>query len=137
MRSPFHRRMRARWTGRFALLTFLVGGATGAMFGDPVGTWRGRSTCHVRPSTCRDEVVVYRITRTAGSDSLSLDGRKVVDGDEVEMGVLACSYDAAHGQLTCPIPIGVWRFTMRGDRLDGELRRTDGTMLRTVSTRRG
>ncbi|MCA1837500.1 MAG: hypothetical protein LC674_01580, partial [Actinobacteria bacterium] len=27
-----------------------------------LGTWRGTSVCLVRPSSCHDEVVVYRIT---------------------------------------------------------------------------
>jgi hypothetical protein len=101
---------------------------------DPFGTWRGTSLCNVRPSACRDETVVYRITRTTARDSLALDGRKIVNGAEVEMGVLGCRFDAASGRLTCPIPSGVWRFTIRGDSLVGELRRSDGTKVRDVRT---
>jgi hypothetical protein len=103
---------------------------------DPVGTWRGSSLCHVRPSACHDERVVYRITRTTAPDSLALDGRKIVDGAEVEMGVLACRFDAPSARLTCPIPNGVWQFTIRGDSLVGELRRSDGTKVRDVRTGR-
>lgn len=46
---------------------------------NPVGVWRGTSLCTVRPSPCHDEVVVYYITRANGSDSLTLDARKIVD----------------------------------------------------------
>ena len=32
-----------------------------------IGVWRGTSICLVRPSSCHDEVVVYRITGWAGA----------------------------------------------------------------------
>ena len=53
---------------------------------NPVGSWRGTSRCLVRPSACNDEVVVYRAARVGTSDSLSLDARKIVSGQEEEMG---------------------------------------------------
>jgi len=100
----------------------------------PVGVWRGTSTCPVRPSSCNDEVVVYRITRTTG-DSVAFDGRKVVRGEEQEMGVLGCRVAPAN-QLTCVIPQGVWRFTVRADSLVGELRHPDNTKFRDVRASR-
>jgi hypothetical protein len=103
---------------------------------DPVGTWRGTSLCQVRPSACNDEIVVYRITRTTARDSLALDGRKIVNDAEVEMGVLGCRLDATSARLTCPIQSGVWQFTIRGDSLVGELRLPDGTKVRDVRTAR-
>jgi hypothetical protein len=103
---------------------------------DVAGTWRGTSLCLVRPSACRDEVVVYRITRTTSPDSLLLDARKIVNGAEEEMGVLACRLDATAARLTCPIPRGLWQFTVRGDSLVGELRLPDGVRFRDVRTRR-
>jgi hypothetical protein len=103
---------------------------------DPIGTWRGTSLCQVRPSACHDESVVYRITRTPARDSLAIDGRKIVDAAEVEMGVLGCRFDAPNARLTCPMPNGVWQFTIRGDSLVGELRLPDGTKVRDVRTTR-
>lgn len=103
---------------------------------DPLGTWRGTSLCQTRPSACRDENVVYRITPTTTRDSLALDGRKIVDAAEVEMGVLGCRFEAPSARLTCPIPNGVWQFTIRGDSLVGELRLPDGTKVRDVRTKR-
>ena len=101
-----------------------------------MGTWRGTSLCQGRPSACHDESVVYRITRTPTRDSLALDGRKIVNAAEVEMGVLGCRLDAPSARLTCPIPNGVWQFTIRGDSLVGELRRSDGAKNRDVRTGR-
>ena len=103
---------------------------------DPVGTWRGTSLCQVRPSACRDESVVYRITRTPTRDSLAVDGRKIVNAAEVEMGVLGCRLDAPSARLTCPLSNGVWQFTIRDDSLVGELRLSDGTKVRDVRAAR-
>ena len=103
---------------------------------NPVGVWRGTSLCRVRPSPCHDEIVVYRITRVSASDSLSLDARKIVNGQEEEMGVLGCRAGASGSLVTCTIPSGVWRFTIRGDSLVGELRLPDNRKFRDVATAR-
>ena len=101
-----------------------------------VGVWRGTSSCLVRPSSCNNDVVVYRISRTQATDSVAVDARKVVDGQEVEMGVLGCGVDAQGRQITCSIPNGVWHFTIRGDSLVGELRLPDSTRVRDVRAAR-
>jgi hypothetical protein len=101
---------------------------------DPVGTWRGTSLCLVHPSACRDESVVYRITRTNTSDSLSMDARKIESGQEEDMGVLGCRFDASTSRLICAMRNGVWDFTIRRDSLVGELRLPDGTRFRDVRT---
>lgn len=97
-----------------------------------VGVWRGTSTCTVRPSPCKDEIVVYRITRAAAGDSVLVDARKIVNAREEEMGVLACRVGTG-ASLTCAMRNGVWRFTVRGDSLVGELRLPDGTRYRDVA----
>lgn len=101
----------------------------------PVGTWRGTSTCLVRPSPCHDEVVVYRITPTRTTDSLSMDARKIVRGQEEEMAVLGCRV-APPDRLDCYMRNGTWRFHLRGDSLVGELRLPNGTKFRDVRTKR-
>jgi hypothetical protein len=98
----------------------------------PIGTWRGTSACVVRPSACKDEVVVYRIALKGRNDSLSIDGRKIVEGKEVEMGLLACQLNAPRAYITCVIPTGKWRFRARHDSLVGQLRLQDGTLFRDV-----
>ena len=130
--------MRHRLPHVAAIITSLVALKLPAQMpsGDPVGTWRGTSTCQVRPSACHDETAVYHITRMAVRDSFAIDGRRVVNGEEVEMGVLSCRFDATRAQLTCAIPQGVWRFTIRGDSLVGEMRSPDGTKTRDVRTAR-
>ena len=100
----------------------------------PVGIWRGTSVCLVRPSACNDEIVVYRITPMKAADSLAVDARKIVRGEEQEMGVLGCRLTPLSGRLTCTIPHGVWHFRVRNDSLTGELRLLDNTRFREVRT---
>jgi len=102
----------------------------------PVGVWRGTSLCLVRPSACKDEVVVYRITRAKSEDSVNMDARRIVNGEEQEMGVLTCSLAMTNGSLTCSIPQGTWQFRVRNDSLVGELRLPNNTKFRDVRARR-
>ena len=102
---------------------------------DAVGVWRGTSLCTKRPSACNDEIVVYRITRVNKSDSLSIAAYKIVNGKEDWMGVIGCRV-ASGGQLRCPMPQGVWYFTVSQDSLVGELRLPDNTKFRDVRTAR-
>ena len=104
--------------------------------GTPVGTWRGESACLVRPSACNDEIVVYRITPMKAADSLAIDARKLVRGEEQEMGVLRCRAARLSGQITCTLPQGAWHFSVRNDSLTGELRLLDNTRYREVRTKR-
>ena len=100
----------------------------------PVGTWRGTSLCLVRPSPCNDEVVVYRIAPTKAADSLTIDARKIVRGEEEEMGVLTCHFTVSDASLTCAMPRGTWLFRARNDSLVGELRLPDNVKFRDVRT---
>ena len=97
-----------------------------------VGTWRGTSVCLVRPSACNDEIIVYRIAHTKAADSLRVDARKIVRGEEQEMGVLTCCFTMPNGPLTCAMPQGAWQFHVRNDSLVGELRLSDRTKFRAV-----
>lgn len=104
-----------------------------------LGTWRGTSVCLVRPSPCNNEIVVYRITPRPAHDSVAVDARKIVRGQEEEMGVLTCrlaSATAPAAEITCAMPNGVWRFRVRGDTLLGELRLPDSTRFRDVRAAR-
>ena len=102
----------------------------------PVGTWRGTSVCLVHPSACHDEIVVYRIARTNAADSVTVDARKIVRGEEQEMGVLSCRFTSPSGPVTCAMPLGTWQFRIRNDSLVGELRLPDNRKFRDVRAMR-
>ena len=130
----------ARILGAFFAITLVL--ARGALAQspapppNPLGVWRGTSICLVRPSPCNDEIAVYRITRANAGNGLSVDARKIVKGKEEEMGVLDCSFAGLAAQITCKMPNGVWRFTIRGDSLVGDLRLPDNTKYREVRASR-
>lgn len=62
----------------------------------------------------------------------TLDARKMVGGEEQEMGVLGCRLVSPKGRLTCAMPRGVWHFNGRNDSLTGELLLLDNTRVREV-----
>ena len=117
-------------------LPFAATGAQTQAAPDAIGTWRGTSLCLVQPSACKNETVVYRVKRIGTADSVSFDARKIVNGAEEEMGVLGCLVSRPTNTVTCTMPNGTWRFTVRGDSLVGELRLPDGTKFRDVRTSR-
>ena len=133
--------MKIRLAG-FALASVLAHGANAQsqshppLTMNPVGVWRGTSVCMVRPSACNDEIVVYRITQMKTADSVTIDGRKIVHGEEQEMGILACHVVSPNGQITCVIPQGTWHFSVHNDSLTGELRGRDNTKHRDVRAAR-
>lgn len=98
----------------------------------PSGLQRGPLIALVRPSACNDESVVYRIAPTTAADSVTVDARKIVRGEEEEMGVLTCHLAALTSSLMCPFARGTWMFRVRNDSLVGELRLTDDTKFRDV-----
>lgn len=101
----------------------------------PVGTWRGESTCVVKPSACHDEDSVYRISETAQSpNKLTLSGNKIVDGKEINMGSGECAYDAKAGTIDCPLPNGnSIHLEVKGKSMQGTMTLKDGTLWRKIS----
>ena len=133
------RRESAHWVFVAIAATFVIAGSAHAqkpVVVDPAGVWRGTSLCTVHPSPCHDEVVVYRITHEKTRDSLSIDARKIVNGQEEEMGVIGCKATEQGSKLTCMMGNGMWAFAVRGDSLVGELRLPNKTKYRDVRTAR-
>ena len=89
-----------------------------------VGSWRGTSTCMVKDSPCRDEIIVYRISAVAGKPrTFSVMGSKIVEGREVVMGTGEWMYDAASHALKFDSPHGKFVLFIRGDKMEGGLLR--------------
>ena len=106
-----------------------------AVTANPVGVWRGTSTCKLRASTCSEATVVYRVARVNASDSLSLDARKIVNGRDEEIGVAGCRI-VSGTQFWCPMADHGWYFTVRRDSLIGDLRGPDQSPYRDVRATR-
>ncbi len=92
---------------------------------DPiVGRWEGTSLCQVKPSPCRDEHVVYRVTKLAAG-RYRIAAYKIVGGEEQFMGPLDVRLDASGHELSGSNRdrSGVanpWRFTIKGDHISGK-----------------
>ena len=90
------------------------------------GVWRGFSTCvkSEEHTACHDETTVYRVV---GKDALhaSMDALKIVDGQELSMGILDLAYDAARDAWWSDFENGSvhirWSFRVRGDEMLGIL----------------
>jgi hypothetical protein len=100
----------------------------------PIGTWRGDSTCMVKPSACHDEDSKYRFSAVEGSgDRLQLAASKIVDKQEVLMGTSECRYDSQKHAVDCPLPNeNIMHFDVTGRTMNGTMKQRDGTLWRKI-----
>ena len=61
---------------------------------------------------------------------------RVAGRDTVDMGALACRVGAGGTVATCRVAVGVWRFWLTRDQLEGSLTLTNSTRARHVEARR-
>src|SRR6476659_5343055 len=85
-----------------------------------IGTWKGTSICQIKNSPCHDETVVYHISKNRGDDTFYINASRIVNGAEVEMGILPFVYNKKTKQLTSTA-YGIWTFNVEGDKLEGTL----------------
>jgi hypothetical protein len=100
-----------------------------------LGRWAGESACVGARPACRAEHVVYQID-SAGVGALRVRGMRVVGRDTVDMGDLACRVSAGGTSATCRVALGVWRFWLTRDQLEGSLTLADSTRARHVEAHR-
>ncbi len=86
-----------------------------------IGTWKGNSICQIKNSACHDETVVYRITKNKGVDTFYIDASKIVNGEEVDMGIIPFIYNKKTNQLIATVNSSIWTFNMETGKLDGTL----------------
>jgi hypothetical protein len=85
-----------------------------------IGNWNGSSICQLRNSACRDETVVYHISKNKGADTFYINAGKIVNGVEEGMGILPFIYNKKTKQLTSTA-YGIWTFNLVGAKLEGTL----------------
>ena len=96
-----------------------------------IGVWKGTSICQAKNSPCHDENVVYRISKGQGIDTFSISGSKIVNGKEVEMGIIPFRFDKTTNQLTASNNNGEWTLNLKGKVLEGTLT-SNGKLFRIV-----
>jgi hypothetical protein len=99
------------------------------------GTWEGTSQCVGNRPSCNNEKVVYHIGRPNG-DSVTVQADRMADGRAVDMGALKCGFDGSVNSVTCPIPLGTWRFQVEQEQLRGTLTLKDNSVVRRVVAHR-
>jgi len=85
-----------------------------------IGSWHGTSICQIKNSPCHDETVVYHISKNSRVDTFYINASKIVNGIEVEMGILPFVYNRKTNQLTSTSH-GMWTFNIEGVKLEGTL----------------
>src|SRR5436305_11581390 len=116
-----------------ALLIIAVALATTTAGDALVGNWRGDSICVVRPSACVDEKALYHVKKLGQPDRYSVQADKIVNGQAIDMGTFDCKYASDKQALTCQLPKGAVHLALRGTRLEGTMKLTDGTLWRNIS----
>ena len=98
------------------------------------GIWRGRSSCEQKESACREETVVYRFSPLQDKPgSFSVTADKIVDGKAMNMGSLEFRYVEDRHALVCEYAQGVWQLLVDGEKIEGTLTRSDGSLFRRVT----
>ena len=85
-----------------------------------VGKWQGTSICQLKNSSCHDEIAVYHFTKAKGDNIFNVQGSKVVNGIEEDMGTLVFRFDAKTNQLISN-NYGNWVFNVKDKTMDGTL----------------
>jgi hypothetical protein len=101
---------------------------------DVAGVWRGESLCAAGLPACHDERVVYYIKHVSDrSDIVIIQADKIVNSKPVTMGTGEWHYDRTAGVLEWRMPQQVWLLKITGGRMEGTLKRADGTTLRSMT----
>jgi hypothetical protein len=94
--------------------------------GNIAGVWKGTSLCQQKNSPCKDETVVYHISKGKADNAYIITANKIVNGKEEEMGTLDFVYDGTKQTLTCRRTdrqnrIDVWEFVINNNKMSGTL----------------
>jgi hypothetical protein len=101
------------------------------------GTWKGTSLCQDKNSSCHDENVVYYISKDSGANSYQIDGKKIIDGKEHDMGTLAFLLDPGKNILFLADSINhfKWEFKISGMEMHGTLI-SNGNLFRVIDLKK-
>ncbi|MEW6130451.1 MAG: hypothetical protein AB1757_25680 [Acidobacteriota bacterium] len=101
-----------------------------------IGVWTGESICQVKNSPCKDEHASYRISKGKSAGKVTVDLGKIVNGKVESMVVLDFDYDAKSQTLISTYQHGVWKFTVKGNTLEGTLTTPENIVYRKVSLKK-
>lgn len=85
------------------------------------GLWKGMSVCQIKDSPCHDEGAVYTVKKGVDADSFEISGNKIVDGQQIFMGLLACKLGESNSLVCRQGDDAVWTWKLDGDSMSGTL----------------
>lgn len=101
------------------------------------GVWKGTSLCQVKNSPCRDENVLYYISKDSTIKTFEVKAYKIVNGKEDFMGTIVFTYDEKRN-----LYISVdkdrdarWEFKITGNTMKGTLM-VKGTLFRLIDVKK-
>jgi hypothetical protein len=97
------------------------------------GSWSGDSLCTGSLPACTNEKVIYVIETLTSSGHLTGHGDKIVNGQRIVMGEFDMLYDSRTSTITWDIPSGLWKYSVKGDKIDGRLTLKSGEVVRHVT----
>jgi hypothetical protein len=100
------------------------------------GNWSGESLCQAKNSPCQDEKVVYHISQSREPGKVKASADKIVDGKVINMGTIDFTYDKKDGTLVNETSGRVWKFTVKGNTMQGALTLPDKTIYRRVTLKK-
>jgi hypothetical protein len=98
-----------------------------------IGDWTGDSICRVKNSPCHDEKVIYHIAKGSDPDHLTISADKIVDAKTINMGTGDYTYNRGSGTLLNETEGRIWKFTIKGNTMEGTLTMPDKTVFRHVT----
>ena len=101
-----------------------------------IGDWTGDSICQVKNSPCHDEKVVYHISKGSDPDHVTISADKIVDGKAINMGIGDYRYNRSNGTLLNETEGRAWKFTVKGNTMEGTLTMPDKTVYRRVTLKK-
>ena len=86
------------------------------------GTWKGTSVCQIKSSPCHDEMVAYHIAKSSKGNFVEIKANKIVNGAEVEMGIIEFRFDATTKEIvSVSQPDAIWKFKVDNRAMSGTL----------------
>jgi hypothetical protein len=101
------------------------------------GIWKGTSLCQIKNSPCHDENVIYHISTKSGNNSYQIIANKIIEGKEVDMGILIFSFDKEKQilYLNNDVQKIKWEFKVIGNQMHGTLI-SNGKLFRIIELNR-
>jgi hypothetical protein len=100
------------------------------------GSWSGDSVCVGSSPACKNEKVIYVFGKVDAAGHVSGHADKLVDGKRINMGDFEMRYDSKTSTLTWENPNGTWKYSIKGNEMEGGMTSKSGEVVRHVNVKK-